>query len=626
MDTIFDLASDRFRKTLEGGIMGENKQASNAWSKYVHLLAENFQLSTLLSTEGLIQIKTLITDEINILMDYGGMALEILPDKDKVELLNEILRRNGHIKARVGIGGTLALLGALELEPKQQLEKINKLFPNLTDKKSTELFNETRLKMQEARANLLRKANHYSQVNKFKEATHLLFHWAGFLSSNTSASYCGQVSESSYACYPVISDSGVRKLEHRSLLVGRVLYVASLLYYLDGDVRSSQTLSQLAMAISLLRTHHEHQELKLPSKQLISWISRCTQAARSIVANNGILKLFRYDLIGKGTFDEWDRLSGTGVRYSYYERTIAGLLWAPSETEKRLPTGLINGCGPVVIYQNSSVTTTRSSVTTTPHKNIPGSYEESHPNKSTDKTKIGIVTLCQYDASITPLTAYSFTNKLDYCEHNDIECFLHTKSPISSRPPAWGKVALMERHLGEVDWLVWIDCDSFFMNHSIDLRNVIANAVEMSEFDSHVNFISSEDALMLNTGIFAIRNCEWSKNLLSKWSNAGLLYDLDSEESPYVFHGFWEQAEFLHALILGPYSLDIRTHATFVPQVAINSYPEELASMIRDATGHSLHSFYTNGDFIISFSGCRPLISQEWCNTQFQKYYMRRVS
>ena len=36
----------------------------------------------------------------------------------------------------------------------------------------------------------------------------------------------------------------------------------------------------------------------------------------------------------------------------------------------------------------------------------------------------------------------------------------------ATRPPAWGKIKLVERavHSGQWDWVVWADCDTYFMN------------------------------------------------------------------------------------------------------------------------------------------------------------------
>ena len=48
--------------------------------------------------------------------------------------------------------------------------------------------------------------------------------------------------------------------------------------------------------------------------------------------------------------------------------------------------------------------------------------------------------------------------------------YVESSTPDQSRPIAWGKIKIMQKYLkiakeqGTLDWIVWVDCDSFFMN------------------------------------------------------------------------------------------------------------------------------------------------------------------
>jgi len=106
----------------------------------------------------------------------------------------------------------------------------------------------------------------------------------------------------------------------------------------------------------------------------------------------------------------------------------------------------------------------------------------------------------------------------------------------------------------DVDWVMWMDCDSFFMDHTVAIHEMVTavagNAEKdnlepmlsewykgdrqpLSRFDELLgddtlgwgpwllntdekHLIASEDGLMLNTGIFFLRRSMWSWRFLQK--------------------------------------------------------------------------------------------------------------
>ncbi len=58
-----------------------------------------------------------------------------------------------------------------------------------------------------------------------------------------------------------------------------------------------------------------------------------------------------------------------------------------------------------------------------------------------------------------------------------------------------------------LDWLVYVDCDAFFTDMTLDLRLLIA-AVE--QIKPGVNFIVAEDSGGINTGVFMVKVSPWS--------------------------------------------------------------------------------------------------------------------
>merc|ERR1719333_693888 len=100
---------------------------------------------------------------------------------------------------------------------------------------------------------------------------------------------------------------------------------------------------------------------------------------------------------------------------------------------------------------------------------------------------------------------------------------------------------------GKWDWVVWSDCDTYFMNMTITIESVIytyagrradgsGGAESDLELDPDVHMIVSEDNAMLNTGIFFVRSSDWVMDLLDRvWGG---------DNSPWINHPWWENAAF----------------------------------------------------------------------------------
>jgi len=111
--------------------------------------------------------------------------------------------------------------------------------------------------------------------------------------------------------------------------------------------------------------------------------------------------------------------------------------------------------------------------------------------RSVTPKKIAIVSVCDYDAAFTPLERLSRINKRAYAEMHGYDVFVYEKAPIfedplrpllvepqSYRPAAWSKVdaILLTLAQGKHDWVMWMDCDSFFMDPEVKLEDLAATA------------------------------------------------------------------------------------------------------------------------------------------------------
>eukprot|EP00386_Alphamonas_edax_P000995 GDKI01002959.1.p1 GENE.GDKI01002959.1~~GDKI01002959.1.p1 ORF type:complete len:696 (-),score=170.30 GDKI01002959.1:323-2158(-) len=99
---------------------------------------------------------------------------------------------------------------------------------------------------------------------------------------------------------------------------------------------------------------------------------------------------------------------------------------------------------------------------------------------------IAVVSVCEYDRKKTPLGVLSTINKKRYGNIHGYNIKVHLKSPSlggsfidKSRPPAWGKIdgVLEAVGTGQYDWVMWMDCDSYFTNPELEMEKLLEFAV-----------------------------------------------------------------------------------------------------------------------------------------------------
>ncbi|CAE7498897.1 unnamed protein product [Symbiodinium sp. CCMP2592] len=211
---------------------------------------------------------------------------------------------------------------------------------------------------------------------------------------------------------------------------------------------------------------------------------------------------------------------------------------------------------------------------------------------------IGIASVCAYPPE-NPLPRYAASNHGAYAARHGYRYRLEQRNLAPERPPAWGKVRLLQQVLEEeldVDWWLWFDCDTFFMNMSVTLDSLLYRyAAAAGGLDADVHMLAAEDAAMLNTGAFLLRRSEWSRSFLRRvWGK---------QDSIWISHPWWENAamiwdllrfnseKFRHGLNDDVYPKEVR----ILPQFEFNSY--------HPATAQMLHDTWMPGKFVLAFNG-----------------------
>ncbi|KAH9541617.1 hypothetical protein CY35_14G074900 [Sphagnum magellanicum] len=112
-------------------------------------------------------------------------------------------------------------------------------------------------------------------------------------------------------------------------------------------------------------------------------------------------------------------------------------------------------------------------------------------------------------------------NKVDYCRLHGIEIYYNMDKMDDEMTIWWVKVflthMLMLKH-PEVDWIWWMDSDAVFTDMSFELPfekyanyNMVVHGWENSLYEKR-------SWLALNAGVFILRNCQWSMDLLHAWA------------------------------------------------------------------------------------------------------------
>ena len=185
-------------------------------------------------------------------------------------------------------------------------------------------------------------------------------------------------------------------------------------------------------------------------------------------------------------------------------------------------------------------------------------------------------------------------SKRDYCQKQGYDFIYCEETLDASRHPAWSKIllALTALQNPSYKWVVWIDADTLIMNYDIRLEDII---------DEQYNFLITADHNSISSGVFFIRNCDWSIQLLKNaYQRTGLPDEWRYYEQPAIIQELLEQNA-------------IGEQAKICPQRQFNSYNHYEHKYMPDVTYH-------HGDFLIHFAGTNYRTNGN-LKPLFEKYY-----
>ncbi|CAM6111218.1 unnamed protein product [Calypogeia fissa] len=156
---------------------------------------------------------------------------------------------------------------------------------------------------------------------------------------------------------------------------------------------------------------------------------------------------------------------------------------------------------------------------------------EAHPNKrytSTGKPKVVLATgtspwPCDAERG-DYINLKSLKNKIDYARIHEYELFYNVAFFDDSLNSLWAKLPLIRKLMlthPEAEWIFWVDADAVItdMVFEMPLEKYDQYDLIMWGFDKMI--FEDKNWVGMNTGVFFIRNNQWSLDLLDMWVPMG---------------------------------------------------------------------------------------------------------
>ncbi|CAO2149165.1 unnamed protein product [Urochloa humidicola] len=119
-------------------------------------------------------------------------------------------------------------------------------------------------------------------------------------------------------------------------------------------------------------------------------------------------------------------------------------------------------------------------------------------------------------------------NKLDYCRLHGIELLYNRDFLHPAMTYVWAKIPIVRAAMlahPEAEWIWWVDSDAAFTD--MDFFPPLATKYSHHNLIVHGDierFFGNRSWLGINTGVFLIRNCQWSLDLMDQWVRMGPAY------------------------------------------------------------------------------------------------------
>ncbi|CEM19427.1 unnamed protein product [Vitrella brassicaformis CCMP3155] len=156
---------------------------------------------------------------------------------------------------------------------------------------------------------------------------------------------------------------------------------------------------------------------------------------------------------------------------------------------------------------------------------------------------IAILSICGYDAQ-QPVRMLGSENHAMYAARHGYTLYQLNEPQDTTRSGFWWKVAALRRVMKpdaphKHTWVLWLDCDAFFMDPHRTIDSIIATYTQRSPpnptpIATHttnatnataVELLIADDTTGLNNGVFAMRVGAWGRAFVEEWWKSYAVFD-----------------------------------------------------------------------------------------------------
>lgn len=231
-------------------------------------------------------------------------------------------------------------------------------------------------------------------------------------------------------------------------------------------------------------------------------------------------------------------------------------------------------------------------------KNTSADSKETHP-------RIAMVSISTPNRYL--FSQYTLASFIKYAADWSYDFHLYTKPFDNSRPTAWGKIKAMLELLNtnKYDWCVWIDDDIYITNPSIPLEKFIQEYGKTAHLIISAQKCKPITSTDINTGLFFIKNSEWSKDLLQK------IWDIGNNRYNKETGSFWEQSALAELMETKTYK-----DSPYIARIPARIIQSLLTLLFKGDT--SDQGQWQPGDFAAHLAGANEDI-RVWITKQFEE-------
>ncbi|XP_074308868.1 glycosyltransferase 6-like [Silene latifolia] len=151
-----------------------------------------------------------------------------------------------------------------------------------------------------------------------------------------------------------------------------------------------------------------------------------------------------------------------------------------------------------------------------------------HPSFSESKDRVLMVTGTQPKPCSNPdgdhFLLRLFKNKVDYCRIHGHDIFYNNVLLHPGMTGFWAKYPLVKAAMlahPEVEWIWWVDSDAVFTDMDFDLPLEKYKDYNLVAYGWPDVIFKQKSAMGVNAGVFLIRNCQWSLDMIERWASFG---------------------------------------------------------------------------------------------------------